>query len=118
MTDSLYEFVGQADINQHVQSALQQTIRPLMGVTTSQLRDFITGNIYGGPPAPVPEGMEHCPLTNLLGENVFSDCDFDMGQRQPLPQHRHPQHQPLRPILVWHTMMKVIKNAAVSNFVH
>ena len=56
--DSIYLFVSQADISQHVQSALQQMMRPLMDVTTSQLSDFIAGNIYGGPPAPVPEGME------------------------------------------------------------
>ena len=91
--DSLYEFVGQADINQQVQSALQQMMRPLVDVTTSQLRDFIAGNIYGGPPAPVPEGMEHCPLTNLLGENVFGDYDFDMGQcRHCSTHHRTTTH--------------------------
>ena len=90
--DSLYEFVGQADLNQHVQYALQQTMRPLMAVTTSQLRDFITGNIYGGPPAPVPEGMEHCPLTNLLGKNVFGDYDFDMGQRHHCSTHHRTTH--------------------------
>jgi len=42
-----------------------------MDVTTSQFNDFIAGNLYGVPP--VPEGMKHCPLTNLLGENVFDD---------------------------------------------
>ena len=58
-----------------------------MGVTTIKLIDFIAGNVSGGPPAPVLEGMEQCPLTNLLGENVFSDYDFDMGQRHHCSTH-------------------------------
>ena len=64
-----------------------------MGVTTIKLIDFIAGNVSGGPPAPVPEGMEHCPLTNLLGENVFGDDDFDMGQcRHGSTHHRTATH--------------------------
>ena len=52
-------------------------------VTLNQLEDFLEGGPYGGPPAVFPEGLDHCPLTNLLGENVFGDFDFDMQK------HRH-----------------------------
>ena len=96
LKDSLFEFVGQADISEHVQSALQQMMKPLMDVTTSQLSDFIAGNIYGGPPAPVPEGMGHCPLTNLLGENVFGDYDFNMGKRRHCSNHHRTTTHMLR----------------------
>jgi len=67
--DSIYLLGSQTDISQDIQSALKQMMRWLMDVTTSQLNDFIAGNLYGVPP--IPEGMKHCPLTNLLGENVF-----------------------------------------------
>ena len=37
--------------------------------------------------------MEYCPLTNLLGENVFGNYDFDMGQRHHcLTHHRTTTH--------------------------
>ena len=53
--------------------------------------------MYGGPPAPVPEGMEYCPLTNLPGENVFGDYDFDKGAASPLfdsPPNNNPHASP------------------------
>lgn len=56
-------------------------------VTRNQLSCFVTGGKYGGPPAEIPEGMEHCPLTNLLGENVFGHLDYDMGHRRHSSLH-------------------------------
>ena len=79
----------QTDINQHVQSALQQTMRPLMGV--------IAGNIYVGPPAPVPEGLEHCPLTNLSGQKCLQWLWLWHGAASPLfnspPNNPHASSQ-------------------------
>lgn len=48
----------------------------------------LEGGIYGGPPAPVLAGLDHCPLTNLLGENVFGDLDYDIGRRRNTSMHQ------------------------------
>ena len=43
-----------------VQSALQTPMPHLLVVTLNQLRDFLEGATYGGPPAVFPEGSDQC----------------------------------------------------------
>ena len=80
MKESVYSFAIQH--TDEVTSALQQLIPEMFRVLLRQLGDFHGGGDYGGPPATFPEGLVHCSLTSLLGENIFGDLDFDMGYRR------------------------------------
>ena len=48
-----------------------------------QLSDFLPGGIYGGClPHDVQELLDKCPLTNLTGERLFGNLDYDMSRRR------------------------------------
>jgi len=85
LKESVYSFAIQH--TDEVTSALQQLIPEMFRVLLRQLGDFHEGGDYGGPPATFPEGLDHCSLTNLLGENIFGDLDFDMGYRRHASTH-------------------------------
>ena len=54
-----------------------------MKVVQRQLHDFLPGGIYGDIlPLDVQEFLNTCPLTNLTGERMFGDLDYDMGRRR------------------------------------
>ncbi|XP_070174545.1 uncharacterized protein [Littorina saxatilis] len=82
MWDSVFDFVEDPTIATLVLPALQKLMPGLLGVSLNQLIDFLQGGKFGVPPAAYPEGLDHCPLTNLLGENVFGDFDFDIQKHR------------------------------------
>ena len=46
-----------------------------------QLNDFLDGGIFGGEISDdVKNILDSCPLTNLTGERLFGDLDFDMSK--------------------------------------
>lgn len=78
LKESAYNFASQH--KEAVQKATTKLMPDMLIVLRRQLGDFLEGGIYGGPPAVVPAELEHCPLTNLLGENIFGDLDYDMSK--------------------------------------
>lgn len=82
MWDSVFDFVEDPTITTLVLPALQKLMPGLLGVSLNQLIDFLQGGKFGVPPAAYPEGLDHCPLTYLLGENVFGDFDFDIQKHR------------------------------------
>lgn len=82
---SVFQFAAQhADSLRHT---LQQLMPGMLEVTNRQLTDFLEGEKFGGPPVPTPAGLDHCPLHNLLGENVFGELDFDFNKRRNATLH-------------------------------
>ena len=66
-----------------VKSSLELLMKDLLAVTRLQLADFLQGGKYAkDQPPEVEKALSHCPLTNLLGENVFGELDFDMNKRR------------------------------------
>lgn len=65
------------DNKEPVTNAVQEMMPNMCEVLRRQLNDFLPDGAYGGPEAATPE-LEHCPLTNLLGENVFGNFDYDI----------------------------------------
>ena len=62
----------------------------LVGVTERQLCDFLADGKYGSPPTPeLREKMQHCQLTNLLGEACFADLDYTMFKNRGATLHHH-----------------------------
>ena len=76
---SLHKFIEDPGTYAAVKQHLQGLMPNLLICTKTQLKDFFPGEKYGGQQY---EGLEHAPLTNLLGENVFGDLDYDMGRRR------------------------------------
>ena len=57
-------------------------------VLARQLSDFLSGGIYGGDiPAEIQSLLDTCPLTNLTGERLFGDLDYDMSKRRTATTH-------------------------------
>ena len=57
-------------------------------VLQSQLIDFFDDGIFAGSlPHEVHEVLKTCPLTNLVGERLFGDLDFDMSKRRRASLH-------------------------------
>ena len=72
---------------EEVDKVLQQLMPSLLNVLRRQMCDFLEGGTYGIPNF-LPE-LSHCPLTNLLGENVFGDLDYDISKsRHSTTHHR------------------------------
>lgn len=86
LKDSIYNFASQ-----HIE-AVQCTLRQLMpdmcSVLRRQLNDFLEDGVYGGQPVPFPDVLNHCPLTNLLGENIFGDLGYDINKRRNASVHQ------------------------------
>lgn len=54
-----------------------------LDVLTPQLSDFLDGGVYGGElPTDIQVLLDTCPLTNLTGERLFGDLDYDMTKRR------------------------------------
>ena len=66
-----------------VKSALESVMTEVLLVIRRQLKDFLSDGQYGTAlPAHTQLELQHCPLTNLIGENMFGDLDFDMSQKR------------------------------------
>ena len=88
MRQSVYGF---AEANRNcVQEALQFIMKGMLTVLHTQLADFMESGKYGSEQTEeVKMALKHCPLTNLLGENVFGLMDFCMGKARHASLHRH-----------------------------
>ena len=53
-----------------------------------QVNDFLPGGIYGGAPFEMPPEVNHCPLTNMLSENVFGELDYDIQRARNSSTHQ------------------------------
>ena len=52
-------------------------------VLERQLSDFVGDGVFAGNiPQDVLDVLQRCPLTNLVGERLFGDLDFDMSKRR------------------------------------
>lgn len=59
-----------------------------------QLNDFLAGGRFGAPSSPdLADALQHCPVTNLIGENAFGDLDFDMNKRRHASFHHRSSTQ-------------------------
>ena len=57
-------------------------MRDILVTTRGQLKEFLEAGEYGSILATEDQQiLAHCLLTNLLGENVFGEMDFNMGNR-------------------------------------
>ncbi|GFO48411.1 hypothetical protein PoB_007491600 [Plakobranchus ocellatus] len=53
-----------------------------------EIKKFLGGGVYGDAiPDSVMEILNTCPLTNLVGERLFGDLDFDMTKRRHSSLH-------------------------------
>ena len=53
-------------------------MRDVLITTRTQLKDFLEGGKYSTPMCYEDQKtLQHCPLTNLMGENASGDMDFD-----------------------------------------
>ena len=79
-----------------VEAALSKMMRDILVTTRSQLKEFLEGGQYSSILATEDkQALAHCPLTNLLGENVFGEMDFDMGKRRNTSFHHRSTTQML-----------------------
>ena len=57
-------------------------------VLQRQLKDFLKGGVFGDAISPeIMSILKTCPLTNLTGERLFGDLDFDMHKRRHASLH-------------------------------
>lgn len=88
MKAAVYKFAS--EYNDAVKRALEVIMRDLLVVTRMQLADFLAGGQYGHEQPPeIVEALKHCPITNLLGENVFGDMDFKINKSHNASFHHH-----------------------------
>ena len=80
-----------------VRSALELMMRDILLVTRKQLSDFLPpeGKYAQQLPPDVQTQLDHCPLTNLMGEYVFGEMDFDMGKKRHTTFHHRSSTQML-----------------------
>ena len=80
-----------------MEAALSKMMRDILVTTRSQLKEFLKGGQYSSILATEEkQALAHCPLTNLLGENVFGEMDFDMGKRRNTSFHHRTTTQMLQ----------------------
>ena len=73
-----------------VKSALEQLCAAFATVTERQLADFLDGGCYSNVQDPERrEKIDHCLLTNLIGEACFGDLDFSIFKRRNASLHHH-----------------------------
>ena len=71
-----------------VLSAFPKISSKCFEVFQRQLSDFLDGGIFEGPLSDeVQSVLNTCPLTNLVGERMFGDLDFDMVKRRHASTH-------------------------------
>ena len=76
------------DMESTVKGCLQSMMKEIREVTNRQLADFQVDGKYGSEPTDDMKALlQHCPLTNLIGENAFGDFDFDLGKRRHCSLH-------------------------------
>ena len=52
-------------------------------VLKRQLYDFLYGGVFGDElDRDLQNILDTCPLTNLVGERMFGDLDFDLSKRR------------------------------------
>ena len=55
-----------------------------------ELSDFLADGKYGSSPTDeLRDKMQHCQLTNLLGEACFADLDYTMFKNRGVTLHHH-----------------------------
>lgn len=80
-----------------VKDILQRMMPGMLQTTRAQLKEYLSDGMYGQPLSPADTNLlQHCPLTNLLGENVFGELDFDMGKRRHASLHHRSSIQMLQ----------------------
>ena len=86
MAASVFLFAAQHF--ESVKSALEYILREVLLVTRRQLEEFLPDGRFGGElPAHTQQELRHCPLTNLIGENVFGEMDFEMSKKRNCSFH-------------------------------
>ena len=94
---AVMEFALAAEHSAAVMHALGMMMPDILITTRTQLKDFLQTGQYGHPLNPdLQKTLDHCPLTNLIGENVFGEMDFDMGKRRHASLHLRSTTQMLR----------------------
>lgn len=68
-------------------SAVSTVATHILGVTKSQLSDFLEGGKYFSPSEEILSILSHCPLTNLVREHAFGDLDFDFNKSRRSSLH-------------------------------
>ena len=94
MRAQVFKFAAQQ--SDTVEAALSKMMRDILVTTRGQLKEFLEAGEYGSILATEDQQtLAHCPLTNLLGENVFGEMDFDMGKRRNTSFHHRSTTQML-----------------------
>ncbi|GFS24279.1 hypothetical protein ElyMa_003411500, partial [Elysia marginata] len=75
------------DLDFEMSDLFHQTFKQICSVSLEvlqrQLNDFYDDGIFAGDvPQDVLDVLKTCPLTNLIGERLFGDLDFDMSKRR------------------------------------
>lgn len=82
-----HESCSTADINV-VTSSFRAIAEQSNVVLERQLKDFLKGGVFGEAISPeIMSILKTCPLTNLTGERLFGDLDFDMHKRRHASLH-------------------------------
>lgn len=86
-------------------SIFKSLAEQFVAVVERQLADFLPGGKYGSEPTEEERlKMQHCQLTNLLGESCFGDLDYSMHKNRGASLHFHSTTNMLkrnRPISGW-----------------
>ncbi|KAL3861249.1 hypothetical protein ACJMK2_007297 [Sinanodonta woodiana] len=78
-------------------AALKSLCLETVIVARKQLSDFLPDGCFGKDlPEDQKKIIDHCPLTNILGENAFGDLDFDIGKRRHFSLHHRSTVQMLK----------------------
>ena len=70
------------------QHAFKKICSVSLEVLQRQLKDFFGDGIFAGEvPQDIVDVLRTCPLTNLIGERLFGDLDFDMSKKRKASLH-------------------------------
>ena len=103
--DSVHEFVFNHD-SALICGILKVLISECALVLQRQLCDFLPGGCLASPNDIVKKQIDHCPLTNLIGESAFGDLDFDYSKRRNASTHNRS------------VLHSVKRNKTVQNFLN
>ena len=82
------KFVRDKCVIDVVFSTLKTIVRESCDVLHRQLGDFLEGGVYGGEISEdIQKALDACPLTNLTGERLFGDLDYDFHRRKRASLH-------------------------------
>lgn len=95
MNETVYAFA--AENSETVKPAIEHMMRDILNTTRMQLADFLPDCKFSTElTEEVKSHLEHCPLHNLLGENVFGELDFSMGKSKNASFHHHSTTQMMK----------------------